>query len=629
MRSRTSFFNKQLYRKNLTRFAPVFLLYILCLFMGLLIMYQDDRDMARSFWFASRVAESIQVMVAVNLLFGPLIAMLLFGDLFNSRLCMGLHAMPVRRETIFVTGVLSGLTFSLVPTGLMTLACIPLLNATCVVNAWAIALWWFLSANLQFLTFFGIAVFCVFLTGNRAAMLAIYALLNCGAYLIYAALNAVYVPMLYGVVLTETIPNLLTPCAMTGLSLVEVENYNALLQRFPDKNFVAAFQIHGANVARLAVWAAVGLLLLGASLLLYRRRHLECAGDAVAVRVLHPVFQVCCSVSAAVLSVLAMTMFFGYQISSRPGISYLFLAFGLAVGWFGGRMFLARSTRVFGGKSFLGFGILAAVLALSIAATKFDILGIDDWRPQPEKLQSVCIVSGGYSLEVTDEPEMQQLLTLQELALEDRVRDTGSYPRSYIESSPEGLRNVEIPGEGFFYGEGGYDMDEEHLRADTVTLAFTMKSGRTVVRRYPVWISLEEGDIIREFLSRWEAVWEHANFGDTPFDPNHALQILFESMNKETERSLSPQDAASLMEAIRLDCDERTMMQRGNFHNGYFTLEDGTKRQCIYFSLWDTTTGAAQLAVYPDSRHTLQWISDHGYEFCEEVNTTYSGVNFG
>ena len=273
--------------------------------------------------------------------------------------------------------------------------------------------------------------------------------------------------------------------------------------------------------------------------------------------------------------------------------------------------------------------VLAAVLALSIAATKFDILGIDDWRPQPEKLQSVCIVSGGYSLEVTDEPEMRQLLTLQELALEDRVRDTGSYPRSYIESSPEGLRNAEIPGEGFFYGEGGYDMDEEHLRADTVTLAFTMKSGRTVVRRYPVWISLEEGDIIREFLSRWEAVWEHANFGDTPFDPNHALQILFESMNKDTERSLSPQDAATLMEAIRLDCDERTMMQRVNFHNGYFTLEDGTKRQCIYVSLWDTTTGAAQLAVYPDSRHTLQWISDHGYEFCEEVNTTYSGVNFG
>ena len=90
MRSKTSFFNKHLYRKNLTRFAPVFLLYILCLFMGLLIMYQDDRDMARTFWFASRMAESIQVMVVVNLLFGPLIAMLLFGDLFNSRLCMGL-----------------------------------------------------------------------------------------------------------------------------------------------------------------------------------------------------------------------------------------------------------------------------------------------------------------------------------------------------------------------------------------------------------------------------------------------------------------------------------------------------------------------------------------------------------
>lgn len=629
MRSRTSFFNKQLYRKNLTRFAPVFLLYILCLFMGLLLMYQDNREMARSFWFASRVAESIQVMVVVNLLFGPLMAMLLFGDLFNSRLCMGLHAMPVRRETIFVTNVLSGLTFSLVPTGLMTLACIPLLNATCIINAWAIALWWFLAANLQFLAFFGIAVFCVFLTGNRAAMLAIYALLNCGAYLIHAALDAIYVPMLYGVVLTGTIPNLLTPCSMTGLSLVEVENFFELLQRFPDKNFIATFQIHGDNVTRLAIWAVVGVLLLGASLYLYRRRHLECAGDAVAVRVLHPVFQVCCSISAAVLAVLAMNVFLGYRISSRPGMVYLFLAFGLAVGWFGGRMFLARSTRVFGGKSFLGIGILAAVLALSIAATKFDILGIDDWKPQPEKLQSVCIESGGYSLEITDDSEMRQLLTLQEMALEDRVQDTGSYPRSYIESSPEGLRNAQITGEGFFYGEGGYDQDEEHLRADTVILAFRMKSGRTVVRRYPVWVSLEEGDIIREFLSRWEVVWEHANFSDTPFDPNHAFQILFESMNKDTERSLSPQDAASLMEAIRLDCDERTMMQQRYFHNGYFTLQDGTKRQCIYVSLWDTTTGAAQLAIYPDSQHTLQWFSDHGYDFCEELNTTYSGVKFG
>ena len=329
------------------------------------------------------------------------------------------------------------------------------------------------------------------------------------------------------------------------------------------------------------------------------------------------------------LAVLAMNVFLGYRISSRPGMVYLFLAFGLAVGWFGGRMFLARSTRVFGGKSFLGFGILAAVLSLSIAATKFDILGIDDWKPQLEKLQSVTIESGGYSLEVTDESEMDQLLMLQEMALEDRVQDTGYYPRSYIESSPEGLRNADNSGEGFYYGEGGYDPDEEHLRAYDVTLRFYLKSGRTVVRSYPVWVSLEEGSIIREFLSRWEVIWASANYGDTPFDPDHAFQILLECMDKETERALSPQDAASFLEAIRQDCDERTMMQQSYFHIGYFMLRDGTKRQCVYFSLWDTTTGAAQLAIYPDSRHALQWLRDHGYDFYQELNTTYSGVKFG
>ena len=628
MRSKTSFFNKQLYRKNLTRFAPVFLLYILCLFLGLLIMYQDDRDMARTFWFASRMADSIQVMVVVNLLFGPLIAMLLFGDLFNSRLCMGLHAMPVRRETIFGTNILSGLTFSLVPTGLMTLASVPLLNATCVENAWGIALWWLLAANLQFLVFFGIAVFCVFLTGNRAAMLAIYVLLNCGAYLIYAALNAVYVPMLYGVVLTENLTKLLTPCSMLAERLVEVENYLLLRERFPDGNFTAVFRVYGEPLGQLAIWAAVGIILLAVSLRLYRRRNLECAGDAVAVRGIRPVFQVCCAIAAGVLAVLSIEVFFGYRVASRPSMAYLFLAFGLVVGWFGIGMLTARSTHVFTKRSILGFGILAFSVALSIGATKWDILGIDDWIPRAEDIQSVTIESSGSKLTVTDKAGIEQLLSLHKMALEDRVQDVGEYPLSYIESIPDGLRNADMPSEGFsYYEEGGYDLDEPHLCSGLITLRFQMNNGRTVVRSYPVWFSLEEGDIVREFLSRWEVVWKQASISDTPFNPDRLQMIRLDVYDAGKEVPLSPEDAASLLEAIRLDCEERTLTQRWALHEGFFQREDGNTWDSIYISLWDDNDGASQLAIYPDSRHTVQWLTDHGcMSSISEVNTTYTGI---
>ena len=111
MKSKTSFFNKTVFKKNLTRFAPVMAVYTLCLILGMMMLYQINEEMGRTFWFASRIAGNLQLMGLVNLLFAPLVAMLLFGDLYNSRMCNALHAMPMRRETLFLTNVVSGLLF--------------------------------------------------------------------------------------------------------------------------------------------------------------------------------------------------------------------------------------------------------------------------------------------------------------------------------------------------------------------------------------------------------------------------------------------------------------------------------------------------------------------------------------
>lgn len=121
MKSKTSFFNKTVFKKNLTRFAPVMAVYTLCLILGMMMLYQNNEEMGRTFWFASRIAGNLQLMGLVNLLFAPLCAMLLFGDLYNSRMCNALHAMPMRRETLFLTNVVSGLLFSMIPTAVMAL----------------------------------------------------------------------------------------------------------------------------------------------------------------------------------------------------------------------------------------------------------------------------------------------------------------------------------------------------------------------------------------------------------------------------------------------------------------------------------------------------------------------------
>ena len=81
MRSKTSCFNKTVFRKNLTRFAPVWVLYTLCLVLGLFLVYSNaagSSDRYRDFQFTYQVSQMIQVMGGVNLGYALLVAQLLF-----------------------------------------------------------------------------------------------------------------------------------------------------------------------------------------------------------------------------------------------------------------------------------------------------------------------------------------------------------------------------------------------------------------------------------------------------------------------------------------------------------------------------------------------------------------------
>ena len=200
MRSKTSFFNKTIYRKNLTRFAPVWVLYTLCLVMGVALMYTNGGTLKQFHFARNYIQDMFSIMGVVNLGYALLVAQLLFGDLYNSRMCNMLHAFPVSRESWFVTNILSGLTFSVVPTAAMMVVAAPLLMLSIFENAVVLAPLVFLAANLEFLCFFGMAAFAAMCTANRFTMAAGYGLLNAGAMIAYWLVDTVYTPMLYGVI---------------------------------------------------------------------------------------------------------------------------------------------------------------------------------------------------------------------------------------------------------------------------------------------------------------------------------------------------------------------------------------------------------------------------------------------
>lgn len=620
MQSKRSCCNGTLFKKNMTRFAPLWLVYTLCLLLIMSVMYMDD---GRDFWFANRMGEMIQYGALINLFYGPAVAILLFGDLYNSRMCHGLHALPMKRGTLFRSQILSGLAFSLVPTGIFCGLSVPLLMQTCVVNAQHIALWTFLGLNLSFLCFFGIAAFSALCVGNRFAMIAVYAMLNGGAFVVYFLIDSIYTPMLYGFVTSSAWVEALTPigCLIEGTCL-ELDSFNDLQQLYIGRmeQMTANFHLYPEAWADLGIWAAVGGALTAVAGGMYRRRNLETAGDAVAIKSLKPVFQICISVGSAAVFSLFVDMFLGYRF--REDWQYLFLGTGLIIGWFGGRMLLERTVRVFRLKNFLGLAVMAAVLGGSLAATHYDVLGWETWMPAVEEVKSVTFGYSPYrgmSQELTEDADIKTVIRLQELALENRLTEGGTV--YYMDGETVSYEYLQTP------GPRGEITTRE---TSELYIDYVLENGRTVSRRYYIWADGEEAEIVNEYLSRWEVVCKAGYFGELvmtgDIQADALTYIHVEGTQVPLEYSGMSQ-VESLLEAIRADCDERTMNQRSAFHTGYFTYTDPYGYEVETPSVWIEFSGlnakSGSFNVFADSRHTLAWLQERdllSYEHHPENN---------
>ena len=125
MRSGTSFFNSTLYRKTMLRFWPLWVAYgLMWLFLlpfNLLNNYFSMRGASvssveltnRLVEYARDIPNTLQFGVFVACGYGVLCAMAVFGYLYNNRSACMMHALPLRRETLFGTQYLAGLSFNI------------------------------------------------------------------------------------------------------------------------------------------------------------------------------------------------------------------------------------------------------------------------------------------------------------------------------------------------------------------------------------------------------------------------------------------------------------------------------------------------------------------------------------
>ncbi len=628
MRSKTSFFNPTVFRKNCTRFAPMWVLYGLVLIINVFTLYGRYGYTTRLYYFAVNYASEFHNFTAfANLLYALCVAQLLFGDLYSSRMCNALHAMPLRRECWFVTNMAAGLLFSLIPTAVVTLLTIPLLNGTVVAGAWKMALGWFLYSNLGFVCCFGMAAFCAMCVGNRFTMAAGYALLNCGALLAYWMVDNLYTPLLYGVITPTALSKLLTPfLQMTDYSFYEIaEDYAALYDQ--NGNFLTDVVVNYTFTdqwPRLFACAGVGLAFGAAALLLYRRRDLECAGEAVAFRPLVPVFQVLCTLSVAVGGYTMIYMFLG-----STDFSVVILALGMVVGWFLGKMLLERSIRVFRLRNWPGLLLLCALVAASLVCTYFDVLGIENRIPDAQDVERVYFESiytiGGY---YSDEADIQQLRQLHALAVDDRAEDGDLYVEGADGEMQSYYHDLELDQRTAIQAS---EEKPEYTYVTTINLTYELKNGRTMARSYCIWVDHEAGALAESFLNDWDYITCANTYYD--YDYGTSQKMLDQSLKTFRYMGLyaagsqmfptelnTRETAESFLEAVMADVEAGNMAQDPSFHRGCF------KVTTQYYDYWEEQTYAVEyisveitgenaswsISVYPDSENTVRWLQERG-----------------
>ena len=540
MKLRTSFFNVTVFKKDITRFFPLWALYLIggCLIM-LTATQGSEPGMA-----ARTVGRSLYVLPIVNLIYAPLAAMLLFGDLQKSRMCNALHAMPIRREGWFFSHVVAGLSFSVVPNLVGMLLLMPRLG-----EFWYIGFLWLLAMTMEYLFFFGVAAIAVMVSGNRIASLAIYGIVNFGSKLVYWFLSIVYLPSLYGIVIPQEPFSRLCPTEIL------VGDDKLLPFDYVKEARMWEFQGLGENWNYLVWIAVIGALFLGLALLLYRKRHLETAGDFISWKPVQPVFS------------LGYTLCFGavFSIAGElfDNVLLVFLVIGLVVGWFTGQMLLKRTVKVFRLPVILKGAAIVIVMLASIFAAKADVFGIVRYVPQKEQVAKVTLKNsyfGEGALICKEKEDIETVLDLHQTILD----------------------NEKNAGQLFLSGHYRYRLE----------LKYTLTDGRTLTRAYTFTIPKEDGQGLKELLSRpefvlgeaYNAPWELVEHGGV---------------------GLSRRQMVGLREAILADCEEMTMAQHDTFHMGTPTYLH------IEYTGESGQTWGLSIRVYQDSRHTMAWIKEN------------------
>ena len=591
MPSKTSFCNGTEFRKCLSRWWPLWVIYGVILFImlpGVLLNVRSTTPYVSTeqIGYLSKVilSETQMLLPLTAFCAGLLAAAAMFGYLYTPRGAGLAASLPIRRGCMFRTHLLAGLLM-LLSAEVVIFGLAVLIEATRFELVIEPLLIWLGILALETVVFYGIAVLCAMFTGHVVMLPCLYLLVNFIAVGFQLLVETVLYMFVYGMSGMVDLPvDWLSPLVLF-MRRTSISN-DYLLRPISGTGAEAAVNSFSGWTYPL-VWAAFALLLLVCAGQLYRRRRMESAGDTVAIPVLKPVLKYIVALFAGLampVGVYGMLLNVpAYRAQLAPFL--LLTVLGAALGFVISEMVIRKALRV-PRTVWRGCAVTAAVCCLVVVGAKCDLSGYARRIPDAAQVESVRIICNGYNSTLTEAENIQAVEDIHRAVVAEREKIT------------------------------------DDTSITSLQLTYKLSNGKVLMREYTLPDTSTRLAQIEQVLNCDEA----RTTRNTPALPMTLEHLTYASIGYEAESGdylyveLTAEQALDLYEnAIVPDCADGTMGRA-------WLTDSGTRQSTAYavtigyqLSQYDPATGETTYAdvdytPLTDSTRTLAWLRAHGIE---------------
>lgn len=411
MRSAKSFFDLSLLRNELSRAWPLWAFYTTVWIFLLPVTFYSD--LSHGGYGVESAHQALELCIGGGMLtvffFSILFAMQFFSYLTSSRATGGFHALPLRRETLFITTYLAGLFCQIVSIALAVLLC-TLIAAPYGCIAYLAPLQAFLVPALETVLFYSFAVLCMVMTGQSLAAPVFYVIGSVLAIGMEVLVTAFAGNFLFGYTQGDLHLMFASPLfalgRWVGTSGIYSLNEAAMISE------CIGYRVD--NLLLLVFYAFIGLAIAAAALFIYRKRKSEMTGSTVAILWAVPIFKYGVAFCTAMaFGQISYYLFFGqYQSSGRyslAGTIVCMLLSGL-LGYYIAEALVKKSFHVLkSGRR--GALVVTLVLVLLGITMTFDLTGYENRVPDVSEIESAYYSFSGMTSVNTSDGETLALLT--------------------------------------------------------------------------------------------------------------------------------------------------------------------------------------------------------------------------